>query len=297
MVGQGTVRKKKMLWTTGAGRIVSDRSSGRPIANPFEFEGTNVAEQIAKAEDNAVLVLDTDGTCSPTTLVAVAQASGRDFFLGEKDTAENRDIFKACGLHSFVLSGTSRLFATNFQPTALDILTKVSSPLDEYTEQTFPGFRAIERLAGTEALDSISEADLEALAKGFDIIHIDTLEKDAGAEERIVFGIVYEPGVADSHKHFMKSVTLRKLAHSYMEHSGVLGIQHSRQVNGKVKILESYITQFEGKIGTKLIKKGTWLMMVRVIDDAIWKAVKSGALTGFSFAGSGILIPREAPTE
>jgi len=296
MVGQGTVRKKKMLWTVAAGRIVSDRSAGRPIANPFEFEGTNVAEQIAKAEGNAVLVLDSDGTCSPTTLVAIAQASGRDFLLGEKDTPENRDIFKACGLHSFVLSGTSRLFATNYQPTELDILTKVSSPADD-TDQIFPGFRAIERLAGHEALDSLSETDLNALSKGFDIIQVDTLQKDAGAEERIVFGIVYEPGVADSHKHFMKAETIRNLAHSYMEKSGTLGLQHTLKVNGKVKILESYVTQYEGKIGDRVIKKGTWMMMARIVDDTIWKAVKDGTLTGFSFAGTGILVPREAPTE
>ncbi len=297
MVGQGTVRKKKMLWTTAAARIVSDQSAGRPIASPFELEGTNVAEQIAKTKDDAVLVLDTDGTCSPTTLVAVAQASGRDFLLGEKDTPENRDIFKACGLHAFVLAGTSRLFATNFEPTNLDVLSKVSGPADDYATQTFPGFRAIERLAGHEALGSLSETDLEALAKGFDIIHIDAIQKDAGVEERIVFGIVYEPGVVDSHKHFMKADELRKLAHGFMENSGVLGLQHSLQVNGKVKILESYITQFEGKIGDKVIKKGTWLMMARVVDDTIWKAVKDGTLTGFSFAGTGILVPRAAPTE
>lgn len=297
MVGQGTVRKKKMLWTTAAARVVSDQAGGRPIASPFELEGTNVAEQIAKANGDAVLVLDTDGTCSSTTLVAAAQASGRDFLLGEKDTPENRDIFKACGLHAFVLSGSTRLFATNFSPTNLDVLSKVSGPVDDYATQTFPGFRAIERLAGHEALDSLSATDLEALAKGFDIIHIDTIQKDAGVEERIVFGIVYEPGVEDSHGHFMNAANLRKMAHSYMEKSGVLGLQHSLQVNGKVKILESYITQFEGVIGDKTIKKGTWLMMARVVDATIWKAVKEGTLTGFSFAGTGVLVPRVAPTE
>jgi DNA adenine methylase len=68
-----------------------------------------------------------------------------------------------------------------------------------------------------------------------------------------------------------------------------------------VKILECYITPVEFTIGEVHVKKGTWIMAVRVIDDALWESVKTGDLTGFSIGGSARRVPEpnanKAPTE
>ena len=38
-------------------------------------------------------------------------------------------------------------------------------------------------------------------------------------------------------------------------------------------------------IGKKKIKKGSWVLVTRVLDDNVWEDIKSGKLTGYSMAG------------
>ena len=44
--------------------------------------------------------------------------------------------------------------------------------------------------------------------------------------------------------------------------------------------------------GGQKVKKGTWLLMYHVLDDALWKDIKSGKLQGFSMGG----FARRKPT-
>ena len=111
------------------------------------------------------------------------------------------------------------------------------------------------------------------------------LHKQSG-EERIVFGIVLEPDVVDLHGDTYDEEAVKGAAHKFMEDFQNIKLQHQEFVNGQVKILESFIapTDMEIDAGTEkvLIKKNTWLMKVRIVDDVIWNQVKSGELTGFS---------------
>lgn len=57
----------------------------------------------------------------------------------------------------------------------------------------------------------------------------------------------------------------------------------------KLVLLESWIKETEQDKSTALgldVPIGTWLGKVKVNDDAIWAAIKSGAYNGFSIAGS-----------
>jgi hypothetical protein len=36
------------------------------------------------------------------------------------------------------------------------------------------------------------------------------------------------------------------------------------------------------------IRRGTWLLAVRVVDDELWQQIKAGELTGFSIGGSAL---------
>jgi hypothetical protein len=38
-------------------------------------------------------------------------------------------------------------------------------------------------------------------------------------------------------------------------------------------------------MGQESVKKGSWIIAVKVNDDKLWSDVKSGKLTGFSVAG------------
>jgi len=113
----------------------------------------------------------------------------------------------------------------------------------------------------------------------------------AAPEERFVLGIVLEPETVDSQKDIYSAEEVRQAAHKFMEEFGNVGLMHKVNVNGKVKILETYLTPCDCTIGKQDVKEGTWMLAVRVVDDELWKAVKSGDLAGFSIGGSAIRRP------
>lgn len=103
-------------------------------------------------------------------------------------------------------------------------------------------------------------------------------------DERIVCGIVYEPDVEDSQGDKADAEEIKKAAYKYMEHAQRFKVNH-KGYNVEVAILESYIAPVDFTIGKQKIKKGSWLMTTRILDDEIWKKIKSGELTGYSMAG------------
>lgn len=129
-----------------------------------------------------------------------------------------------------------------------------------------------------------SDVTLKLLSRAIKI-----LRKDASAEERFVLGIVLEPlkelGKADVQDDTYSAEEVRKACHVFMEDYGNMGLQHQLFVNGKVKILENWISPDDCTINGQFVAKGTWLMAVRIVDDGIWQAVKDGTLTGFSIGG------------
>jgi DNA adenine methylase len=110
-------------------------------------------------------------------------------------------------------------------------------------------------------------------------------------DERFVLGIVLEPEVVDAQGDIYSPEEIRKAAHLFMQEFGGLGLMHRIQVNDQVKVLESFLAPTDFELGGITVKKGTWMLGVRVLSDALWEQVKSGALTGFSIGGSARRVP------
>ncbi|WP_375761750.1 XkdF-like putative serine protease domain-containing protein [Corallococcus exercitus] len=114
-------------------------------------------------------------------------------------------------------------------------------------------------------------------------------------DERFVLGIVLEPEVVDAQGDIYSADEIRAAAHRFMEDFGGLGLMHRLRVNGQVKVLESYLAPTDFTVGELAVRKGTWLLAVRVLSDELWERVKSGDLTGFSIGGSARRVPEPAP--
>lgn len=114
-------------------------------------------------------------------------------------------------------------------------------------------------------------------------------------DERFVLGIVLEPEVVDAQGDIYSAEEIRAAAHRFMEDFGGLGLMHRLRVNGQVKVLESYLAPTDFTIGELAVRKGTWLLAVRVLSDELWERVKTGDLTGFSIGGSARRVPEPAP--
>lgn len=120
----------------------------------------------------------------------------------------------------------------------------------------------------------------------------------AEAEQRIVFGIVYEPNVPDAYGTWASAEEIAKWAHLWLARFQNNTDGHTRFVNDKVEIYESYIAPVDFKIGGRSITKGTWLLMMHVRDDEMWDSIKRGDLTGFSIgAYASVIWGKEPPTQ
>ncbi|MGE0327859.1 MAG: XkdF-like putative serine protease domain-containing protein [Polyangiaceae bacterium] len=120
------------------------------------------------------------------------------------------------------------------------------------------------------------------------------LIKDADpADERYVLGIVLEPEVVDAQGDIYSPEEIRVAAHRFMEEFGGLGLMHRMRVNDQVKVLESYLAPEDFELGPSTVKKGTWMLAVRVLSDELWERVKGGELTGFSIGGSARRVPED----
>lgn len=123
------------------------------------------------------------------------------------------------------------------------------------------------------------------------------LVKEETAEERTVLGVVLEPDIVDSHGDTYSVEEIRQAAHGFVEFFQEFKLQHeSPLADGSVRLLESYLLPVACEIAGVALPVGTWLMRVRVVDDALWKAIKDGTLTAFSMGGSAIrrqLSPEE----
>ncbi|HHH28922.1 MAG TPA: hypothetical protein ENK57_11335, partial [Polyangiaceae bacterium] len=112
-------------------------------------------------------------------------------------------------------------------------------------------------------------------------------------DERFVLGIVLEPEEVDAQGDIYSPEEIRQAAHRFMEEFGGLGLMHRLRVNGQVKVLESYLAPADLTIGEETVRKGTWLLAVRILSDELWEQVKDGQLTGFSIGGSARRVPEK----
>jgi hypothetical protein len=116
---------------------------------------------------------------------------------------------------------------------------------------------------------------------------------EESGEERTVTGIVLEPEIEDSQTDIYSEDEVRKAAFWFMENDGALGRQHEKLLGKGARLLENFLMPIDAVIDGQDVKKGTWIMTWRVVDDAVWGDVKAGRLTGFSIGGDSIRIAEE----
>jgi len=133
--------------------------------------------------------------------------------------------------------------------------------------------------------DAIRDTIAESISQSDWVLHV----AKRNEEERYVLGVVLEPDVEDSQGDIYDSDTVRKASEFFMEHARDLGLMHETTLSEKsVKILENYIAPCDFDIEGQPVRKGTWLLAARILDETLWTAVKAGELTGWSIEGSAL---------
>jgi hypothetical protein len=109
------------------------------------------------------------------------------------------------------------------------------------------------------------------------------------AMQQIVKGAVLVPDEVDEHSDTMTADEIEKTAHDFLANSRVIGSSHAEPIAAST--VESYVApddfESDGPLGKEKIKKGSWVIAVKVHDAAEWGKIMSGQYTGFSVGGWG----------
>ncbi|MCM3239058.1 XkdF-like putative serine protease domain-containing protein [Heyndrickxia oleronia] len=109
-------------------------------------------------------------------------------------------------------------------------------------------------------------------------------------EQKLVYGVVYEPNVEDSHDDFMTAPEIEKAAHGFMKDARNIDKQHDFNA-GVGEVVESYIAPADFTIGDETITKGSWVLVTKASDE-VWEEIKKGEITGYSMAGTAETIEK-----
>lgn len=147
----------------------------------------------------------------------------------------------------------------------------------DYEGDCIPLFNQVLRPV-TKIEKAVLKGDGSIIEKSLEIIPIKK------GDEQIVAGIVYEPDTEDAQGDQANAEEIKKAAYDFMEHVQTFKVMHKGS-KVKVKILENYIAPVDFTIEDRDVKKGSWLLVSRILDKKLWKSIKAGKLTGYSMAG------------
>lgn len=108
-------------------------------------------------------------------------------------------------------------------------------------------------------------------------------------DQQIVFGVIYSPDEIDSQDDMAHAEDIQKASYKFMEGDQHIKIYHDGHPI-KAKVIESFIAPIDYSMidisgVSQHIKKGSWLLGVKIYNKDVWNMVKNGSLLGFSMGG------------
>ena len=100
-------------------------------------------------------------------------------------------------------------------------------------------------------------------------------------EKRIVYGAVLVPYEVDLQGDIEEPEEIEKAAHKFLSGFQTIGNMHER-FKGIGNLVESYIAPVDFMFNGIFVKKGSWIIGTKVVDDDVWNKIKSGELNGYS---------------
>lgn len=236
-----------------------------PVTSPFAEDDWKGALKAAN-EQQKFVVLDPPSDLKISLQELLERVSGTDYLIAADDTVDTRIAFAKAGRPFKLLDPTvhDRIFLMSTPVCSKDVAW-VSPP---------------------------SESQNKAAGRVYDRLKHTKILRDKGEEsEQFVYGVVMEPDETDTYGDTETKLTIRTAAHNFMADFAVIGLQHSRKITSNVRILESAILPADAVIAGQLVKKGAWVMGLRIVNPVLWKGILDGTLTGFSIGGYGIREP------
>jgi hypothetical protein len=144
--------------------------------------------------------------------------------------------------------------------------------------------------SGPEFLAGISAARAEVIRKAVDPGDLKPMVATS-AHKQVIYCVVLEPDTKDAHNDVMSPEDIEWTAHRYITKSRVVGSNHQKPI--KAAPVESYVAPMdlrfeEGTFGPQVVKKGSWVIGIKIEDPDEWQKVLDGEYTGVSIGGFGL---------
>lgn len=97
------------------------------------------------------------------------------------------------------------------------------------------------------------------------ITHVSYVDK-ADDAQCLVYGIVYEPNVADARGDYLTPAENEKVAHGFLKDALEIDKQHDFH-GGVGEVVESYIAPSDFEMGDEVIKKGSLVLVAKASDE------------------------------
>jgi hypothetical protein len=129
--------------------------------------------------------------------------------------------------------------------------------------------------------------------------------------KRIVYGVVLDPYAVDLQGDWSPPDEVENAAHGWLANWRMVGSQHAARSPGS-QVVESYVFPYptpedyrlacaiqphrvyELQFGADVVHSGSWVIGVKLVDDAEWNRYLAGEYGGFSIRGFGDRV--EVPT-
>lgn len=111
------------------------------------------------------------------------------------------------------------------------------------------------------------------------------------SKRQIVYCVVLSPEESDEQEDYMTAEDIELACHRYMLNSRVVGVNHTKAINAKP--VECYIMPMDmewdgGQYGPQKVKKGSWVVGLKIFDKSEWAKVENGDYEGVSVSGVGL---------
>lgn len=128
-----------------------------------------------------------------------------------------------------------------------------------------------------------------------DFLSVHRFAKVADDEDfTFILGPVLVPEEVDKQGEIISAEEIEQAAHSFIEDNGTAGLVHKVMLKRReAVVVESYIERGNRKVNGQTIKKGTWMLGMRVYDNDIRKMILDGDLKGYSIGGTGRRIEED----
>lgn len=110
-------------------------------------------------------------------------------------------------------------------------------------------------------------------------------------EQKLVYGIVYEPDTVDAHRDFMTAAEIEKAAHGFLKDAREIDKQHDFK-GGVGEVVESYVAPADFEMNGESIKKGSWVLVTKASKE-VWEQIKKVEIIGYSMAGTAETIEKQ----